>query len=366
MSEFTTELAETTAAIIEHVGADADTPAEGMSGALWTQLADGGFVTVGVPETAGGGGAALGDALAVVTTAARHGAVVPLVEHGILAAWLAATAGHVLTSEIATAAKGDAQCSVRRHGDNLLFDGTVTGVPYAADADTLVVILPPNPGAGGSSVAVVAMSGSGADISAETDLIGVSYADIIFRDASVAFHGSSPVSATEFLQRGALAYAAATAAAAVAVQDHTVRYASERIQFGRPIAKFQAVQQELAQLAARTTMMEIAVDSAIAAHDDPEIGRLTTAAAKVVTAMSAHSVAAAGHQIHGAIGTTSEHSLGRFTTALWSWRDRFGSEQFWAEDLASRILDDGIDVWDVVTGTRADHDTAPTTHRSPA
>ena len=82
--------------------------------------------------------------------------------------------------------------------------------------------------------------------------------------------------------------------------------------------------------------------------------------------MSAHSVAAAGHQIHGAIGTTSEHSLGRFTTALWSWRERFGSEQFWAEDLASRILDDGIDVWDVVTGTRAEHDTAPTTHRSPA
>ena len=98
----------------------------------------------------------------------------------------------------------------------------------------------------------------------------------------------------------------------------------------------------------------------------PEIGRLTTAAAKVVTAMSAHSVAAAGHQIHGAIGTTSEHHLGRFTTALWSGRDRFGSEQLWAEDLASRILDDGIDVWDVVTGTRTEHDSASTAYRSPA
>ncbi|MGA4689385.1 acyl-CoA dehydrogenase family protein [Rhodococcus sp. AB351] len=366
MSEFTTELAETTAAIIEHVGVDPATPADGMSGALWTQLVDGGFVTVGVPEAAGGGGATLGDALAVVTTAARHGAVVPLVEHGILAAWLAATAGHELTAEIATAARGDERCSIHRRGDTLLFGGTVTDVPYAADADTLVVILPPENGTDGSSVAVVSMSGGGADVSAETDLTGVSYADIVFRDAPVVFHGSSPVPLTEFRHRGALAYAAATAAAATAVRDHTVRYASERLQFGRPIAKFQAVQQQLAQLAARTTMMEIAVDSAIATHDDPEIGPLTTAAAKVVTAMSAHSVAAAGHQIHGAIGTTSEHHLGRFTTALWSGRDRFGSEQLWAEDLASRILDDGIDVWDVVTGTRTEHDSASTAYRSPA
>lgn len=365
MSELTTELTAATAAIVERVGVDPQTPSEGVSEELWRHLVDGGFATVGVPEAAGGGGATLGDALAVVATAARHGAVVPLVEHGILAAWLAATAGYVSTSEFATAAVGDVHCSIRRDGDALLFDGTVTGVPYAADADTLVVVLPPESGADGSSVAVLPMSGSGAEISADTDLIGVSYADIVFRDAPVVFHGSSPVSLTEFLQRGALAYAAATAAVAAAVRDHTVRYASERIQFGRPLAKFQAVQQQLAGLAARTTMMEVAVDAAIAEHDDPEIGRLATAAAKVVTAMSAHSIAAAGHQIHGAIGTTSEHDLGRFTTALWSWRDRFGSEQFWAEDLASRILDDGIDVWDVVTGTRAQYDSTQTTDRSP-
>ncbi len=258
---------------------------------------DAGFTTVGVPETAGGGGATLADALAVVTAAARRGALTPLIEHGILAAWLAATAGHTLTSTTASAAVGDPASSVRRRGDIVLFDGKVTDVPYAADADTLVVLLPPEPGADGSTVAVVPMSAAGVTVSAGTDLTGVSIGDITFDDVPVVFHGSSPATLDEFLDRGALAYAAATASAAAAVQDHSLRYVSERIQFGRPLAKFQAVQQQLAQLAARTTMMDIAVDAAVAAHEAPDDARVATAAAKVVTAMSAHPVAAAGHQI---------------------------------------------------------------------
>ena len=74
------------------------------------------------------------------------------------------------------------------------------------------------------------------------------------------------------------------------------------------------------------------------------------AAAKIVTSRSAHDVAAAAHQIHGAIGFTAEHSLGRFTTALWTWRDRYGTEHEWSEQLAARILDDGLDPWHVITG----------------
>lgn len=365
MSELTAELTSATISMIDRVGVDPETPTEGMTGAVWRELGDAGFTTVGVPEEAGGGGATLADALAVVTAAAQRGALTPVIEHGILAAWLAATAGHTLMSVTATAAVGDPASSIRRVDDTVLFDGTITDVAYVADADTLVVILPPESGTAGSSVAVVPMSATGVTVSPGTDLTGVSVGDVTFVDVPVSFHDCSPVTLDEFLRRGALAYAAATAAAAAAVQDHTLRYASERTQFGRPLAKFQAVQQQLAQLAARTTMMNVAVDAAIAAHDAPDDARVATAAAKVVTAMSAHPVAAAGHQIHGAIGTTSEYSLGRFTTSLWSWRDRHGSEQFWAEDLASRILDEGADVWDVVVGGRPPQRNTPTTNGSP-
>lgn len=364
MSEFTAELISATTSMIDRIGVDLHTPARGMDSAIWTQLGATGFTTIGIPETADGDGATLADVLAIVAVAARRGALTPLIEHTVLASWLAASAGYTLASAIASAAVGTS-CSVRSLDGTAVLHGTVTDIAYAGDADTLVLLLPPEPGAEGSTVAVVAMSGPGVVVAAEADLTGASIGDVTFEDVPVLFHGASPVSLDEFARRGALAYATATASAAAAVHDHTLRYTSERTQFGRPLAKFQAVQQRLAQLAALTTMMEIAVDAATAADDTPEDPHVATAAAKVVTAMSAHPVAAAGHQIHGAIGTTSEHRLGRFTTSLWSWRDRHGSEGFWAGALASRILDDGVDVWDVVVGTRSTHDETPmTTNRS--
>ena len=79
--------------------------------------------------------------------------------------------------------------------------------------------------------------------------------------------------------------------------------------------------------------------------------RAAVAAAKVVTSAYADEVAAAGHQIHGAIGFTAEHRLGRSTTALWTWRDRHGTEAEWADVLAGRVLDDGADPWEIITGT---------------
>lgn len=138
MSEFFAELVSATTSMIDRVGVDRETPASGMAGAIWTQLGDAGFATVGVPEEAGGGGATLADALAVVSVAAEQGALTPIVEHGILAAWLAATAGHTLESQTASAAAAGDTCSVRRHDGVVLLDGAVAAVPYAADADTLV------------------------------------------------------------------------------------------------------------------------------------------------------------------------------------------------------------------------------------
>lgn len=130
------------------------------------------------------------------------------------------------------------------------------------------------------------------------------------------------------------------------MRDQTLRHAAERTQFGRPLTKFQAVQQRLAALGALTAMMETATDATVAA-----LGESTAvAAAKAVTSAAAGEVAAIGHQVHGAIGFTSDHRLGRFTISLWSWRERYGDERYWADPLAERILEDGADVWDIVAG----------------
>ncbi|WP_182349396.1 acyl-CoA dehydrogenase family protein [Tomitella gaofuii] len=361
MSTFTAELTAATTAMIDRTGVDEQTPARGFDSALWSLLDDASFTMLALPEEAGGGGADLADALAVATLAAQRGVLAPLIEHGILGGWLAASAGHSVASSTTTVALGRVTCTARTDGAATVLDGTVTDVPFAADAETVVVMLPPAAGETGSTVAVAPLSGSGVTISADTDLTGISLADITFDATPLRFHGHSQVTADEFARRGALAYAAATAGAARGAADQTVRHASERTQFGRPLTRFQAVQQRLASQAALAAMMEIAVEDATAAADsDPA----ATAAAKAVTAMSAATVAAVAHQVHGALGTTSEHRLGRFTTMLWSWRDRCGAEQAWADHLGALVLDDGIDVWDLVAGTTGPAEPSSNTKRS--
>jgi len=352
MSDFAAELTAVTASVIERIGVDHQTPARAVDSAIWDRLHEGGFATVGAPEQVGGGGAGLSDALAVVSTAAGKGALTPLIEHGILSLWLAADAGYALESASATVGIGHAACLLTQNGEQTVLDGTVTDVAFAADSDTVLVVLPAETNSSGATLAVIRTDSPGVHVSAETDLVGVSLATITFRGAPVLFNGPSAITADDVVERGALAYASAAAAVAASVCERTVQYATERSQFGRPLAKFQAVQQRLASMAALTTLMETSAREAISAYEsaDRRTALTAVAAAKVVTSRSAHPVAASGHQIHGAIGFTSEHALGRYSSSLWSWRDRHGSEQHWADVLASLILDEGADVWDLIAG----------------
>ena len=116
--------------------------------------------------------------------------------------------------------------------------------------------------------------------------------------------------------------------------DLTVTYVQEREQFGRPLARLPAVQQELARMAGEVALISAATQAAVA-EEPPGSGgsRDGSGAAAAISAVlaakaqashSAGIVAAIAHQLHGAIGTTEEHRLRLTTTRLWSWRDEDG------------------------------------------
>jgi len=117
------------------------------------------------------------------------------------------------------------------------------------------------------------------------------------------------------------------AGAAQRALDLTVTYVQEREQFGRPLARFPTVQQDLARMAGEVALIGAATQAAVAA-DLPGAGEGVSAvvAAKAQASSGAGVVAAIAHQLHGAIGTTEEHRLRLTTTRLWSWRDEDGSE----------------------------------------
>jgi len=129
----------------------------------------------------------------------------------------------------------------------------------------------------------------------------------------------------------------------------TLRHAQERRQFGRAIGEFQAVQQLLAFMAthaaAGCAAAELAVEGAANSLSDRPIG-----AAKMRAGEAAGAIAAAAHQVVGAIGFTREHPLHTLTHRLWSWREEFGSESAWAIALGRQLAAaGGSALWSAIT-----------------
>ena len=117
------------------------------------------------------------------------------------------------------------------------------------------------------------------------------------------------------------------------------------------IAKFQAIQQQLALLAEQAAAASVAVESAATAVAAARpSASLAIAAAKIRAGEAAGKVAEIAHQVHGAIGFTHEHSLHRLTRRLWSWRDEFGTESQWSLDLGKEVMAAGADaLWPTIT-----------------
>ena len=138
---------------------------------------------------------------------------------------------------------------------------------------------------------------------------------------------------------GALVRAAQMAGGLEFLLAQSVKYVTERKQFGRPLAAFQAIQQNLALLAGHTAAAGMAAQQAFHVVERTGEGgdaSFEIAVAKVRTGEAAGLGAGIAHQAHGAIGFTYEHSLHFVTRRLWSWRAEFGAENHWSVALGPR------------------------------
>jgi len=314
-------------------------------GALWRAVEDAGFPLALVPEGAGGSGLPVAEAFRLVRVAAMYSAPIPLAETMLAACLLADGAIPVPQGplSIAPTNRGDRVVLARRDNGWHL-SGTVTRVPWARRAAGLVVVLEE----GNRKVAVLAKPGAGT-VTPGTNLAAEPRDDVAF-DIDLPQEAVAPlVSDFDLRAWGAALRTAQIAGALNQILETTVRYAGERSQFGRPIGKFQAVQQNLAvlagQVAAATAAADIAAD-AIATTGDA----LAIASAKLRAGEAAGIGAAIAHQVHGAIGFTQEYGLHFSTRRLWSWRDEFGSESEWASLIGTRVAAEGADrLWATIT-----------------
>ncbi len=131
---------------------------------------------------------------------------------------------------------------------------------------------------------------------------------------------------------GACLHAAQMAGALSQVMDMTLQYANDRLQFGRAIGKFQAIQHQISEMAEHVAASRLAAQIACeGTGNTPDPVR--AAIGKLRASDAVTPVAAIAHAVHGAIGITEEFDLQLYTRRLHAWRVADGSERWWSRVL---------------------------------
>lgn len=313
----------------------------GWAPAAWQAVAEMGLPWIGVPEAAGGQGGTLPEALSVVRRAGYHGLPLPLAETGLLGGWLLASAGLEIPAGPVTVASPTT--SLRYDGRTL--SGTAARVPWARAAERVVVLLP----ADGRCV-VASFDPADLHVDPLSNLAGEPRDTVRFTDVPVDVVAPTAVDAEQLRLRGALTRVALIAGALERVRDITVRYTGEREQFGKPLNRFQAVQEHLVHVAQQAALVGTAAD--VAGREAERGGGLVEiACAKSLAGEAVHVATAAAHQAHGAMGMTQEYALHQLTRRLWSWRREWGDAAFWQVALGRVAAARGADaLYPLVTG----------------
>jgi acyl-CoA dehydrogenase len=322
---------------------------------LWRALEETGLPAAWAPEDLGGHGLSLAEGFTVVRAAGRAAIAVPLVET-MMASWILGRAGLAMPTgaiglipvEPRDRVSIDDGGRIRARSGTVRFAQEVSQFVAVGtwDGRARVAIVPASecrvtPGIG--------LSGDSSD-RVEIDTVATSWAD-------------APSLAPEAVYLlGATARALQMAGALEAILEMSVRYAQERVAFEKPIARFQAIQHNLARLAGEVAAAVAVAESAADAFAsfDAENGAapgdngllLEIASAKVRCGEAAETGAAIAHQVHGAIGFTDEHVLHRYTLRALSWRDEFGDESYWSERLGRLVTQGSADALWALLATR--------------
>lgn len=291
----------------------------------WQALIDGGVLGFGVPERLGGDGLGLPEITTALMEIGRHGTISPaLATLGLaLPALLDVASADQQDRYLAgVAAGGVLSAALNEPGSSLpdrpttsLSDGRLTGtkvgVPYAEQADYLVVTT-------AAGVAVVAPTAEGVTLTKTPSANGseeyvVTFDDVAVPDADVIAGDD----AVRRVNRLALAATGAFAAGLVAgALRLTADYVANRHQFGRPLSTFQTVAAQLAEvyIASRTlTLAATSVAWRLAEGWDADadldvLGYWLTSQAPPVMQTC--------HHLHGGMGMDITYPMNRYYSSI--------------------------------------------------
>lgn len=275
-----------------------------------------------VPEAAGGSGLGEMELLDVARASGYFDVDLPLVECMVAGALLATESGVALHGRMGLSIEGCAGRWTLRVADGIArLSGTDDSVPWGCQMNGLLCV--------------------GADFICALDTTDVRWTSHVNlagdpRDGAVV----SSIQVTpmkSFAHRKALNWMALARAgqclgALDKVLDLSLAHVKNRIQFGKPLSRIQAVQQQMAEMASEVAAA-VTITNAAAKALAADRGELLLCASRIRVADAIDRCVDVAHQVHGAIGFSREYELNRFTRRLLAWRDEYGSSYEWRKRM---------------------------------
>ena len=339
----------------------------GYTSEMWRKLTELGWLGLAFPEEFGGAGGDLLDLCIVLEemgrallpgpffssvvlagltileagTEAQKKEILPKIADGNLTATLA------ITEPSARWDAGGIQDvkAIHREGEYIL-NGTKLFVQNAHVSDYLVVAARTRKAVNpekGLTLLIVPTNAPGISQTVLKTIASDRQSEVIFKNVKVPVgallgtHGGGWPIVRRALQRAAAAKSCEMVGGAEKVLELTVDYAKERIQFGRPIGSFQAIQHHCANMTVDVEGAKYIAYQAAWALTQGYDPTSQVAAAKAWVSDASRRVCALAHQCHGAIGFTKEYDLQLFTRRAKAGELLYGDADFHRETVARAL-----------------------------
>jgi butyryl-CoA dehydrogenase/short/branched chain acyl-CoA dehydrogenase len=204
--------------------------------------------------------------------------------------------------------------------DHFRITGRKLWITNALQAGLFLVFATVDPAAGykGITCFLVERNTPGLQVGKKEDKLGIrssSTAELILDDVQVPSSavlgeiGKGYKVAIETLNEGRIAIGGQMLGLAQAALDHSLKYARERKQFGKPIADFQGIQFDLAEMATRVEAARLLVYNAARLRDAGLPFVTQAAMAKYFASTIAEEVASKAVEIFGGVGFTKDYPV---------------------------------------------------------
>jgi alkylation response protein AidB-like acyl-CoA dehydrogenase len=330
---------------------------------LWMAMAELGWMGIVFPQEYGGTGGNLIDLCALVEEMGRHlvpgpfcssiglvgltllkeadnetrSLMIPKLASGQITATLA------VTEETGGLAPEDIETICVRKNDHYILNGIKLFVPDAQNVDYILIAARTGSKPTNISLFLAPTGSDGIDIRAHKTMSFDAQGELRLVNTQLPlssligeFNNGWPL-VDRALQLGTMLKCAEMLGGAEIILDKTIEHLQERVQFGRPIGTFQALQHHCANMAIDVEGCRYLTYQAAWSLSQGFNSRKEVSMAKAWVNEAYNRICTLSHQCHGAIGFTMEHDLQLYTRRARVQEQSFGETQFHVEILTKNI-----------------------------